>query len=693
MSVSFVKLLLWLRLRFRRMPAARNGFSPQSGGCWWGVLGWFVPAVLGVGYGNVSLALNGQIVLGTMALLVVLKVVATATCYASGNAGGIFGPALFIGAMTGGAIGGAAHLMLPDYTGGVGAYALVGMGAAFAGIIRVPLTSVIMIFEVTRDYSIIVPLMIANLISYYISTKLQEEPIYEALQHQDGVYLPEGARERQEIVLVSRAVRPMTAILKAEDTVEAASGSISGDQSTWAVVGKGGLLGMVTKAQLRQAVESGRGAQSLAALALSGEAIGRPGYHYPYVHTDHSLDTAMRLLAQTGMEVLPVVSRTNLREVVGMVTVPEILNAYGFGDGEKATGETHHELKAPVAKLAMVVTAIVGLLLLAVSLNYYYRTQRSGRALKSFQAGNELVQAQRYQEAIEQYRNALSISHSNENRLALGLALVKAQRLPEAEIYLREVLRDHPTSGPANVGLAEAFAAQRQFDAAVTCYHQAIYGAWPDHPAEHRVQTRIELVKTLATAGREKMAQTELLAVLPELPADLEIRKRVARMLFDMGLYQESADLYGSIVQLDRNDADAYAGLGDAQVARWNYAAARDSFKRALAVRPSDESIQNRLNICDQVLAMDPTMPGLRSAERYRRSQDLLSAVLTAQDQCQAAHPEAGTTDSLVPELDAARKQLGPHRRPASYADATDDTLSLVKQTWAARPQSLHSRL
>ena len=591
-SVSFVKLLLWLRLRFQSMPAATQWIQPAAGGLLVGVLGWFVPAVLGVGYGNVSLALNGQIALGTMALLVILKVFATATCYASGNAGGIFGPALFMGAMTGGAIGGAAHLMLPDYTGSIGAYALVGMGAAFAGIIRVPLTSVIMIFEITRDYSIIVPLMIANLISYYISTKLQEEPIYEALQHQDGVYLPEGARERQEIVLVSRAVRPMTAILKAEDTVEAASASISGDQSTWAVVGKGGLLGMVTKAQLRHAVESGRGSQSLAALALSGEAIGRPGYHYPYVHTDHSLDTAMRLMAQTGMEVLPVVSRTNLRELVGIVTLPEILNAYGFGDGEKTTGETHQELKAPVAKLAMVVTAIVGLLLVAVSLNYYYRSQRSGRALKSFQAGNELVQAQRYQEAIEQYRNALSISHSNENRLALGLALVKAQRLPEAEIYLREVLRDHPTSGPANVGLAEAYAAQGQFDAAVTCYHQAIYGAWPDHPAEHRVQTRMELVKMLGTAGRDKMAQTELLAILPELPADSEIRKRVARMLFDVGLFQESADLYGSIVQRDKNDADAYAGLGDAEVARWNYAAARDAFKRALATRPSDESIQ-----------------------------------------------------------------------------------------------------
>ena len=114
-------------------------------------------------------------------MLVVLKLVATTSCYGTGNAGGIFGPSLFIGAMLGGTVGTVAHQLLPDFTGGVGAYALVGMGALFAGIVRVPLTSVIMIFEMTRDYSIIVPLMIANLISFYISYRLQKEPIYEAL--------------------------------------------------------------------------------------------------------------------------------------------------------------------------------------------------------------------------------------------------------------------------------------------------------------------------------------------------------------------------------------------------------------------------------------------------------------------------------------------------------------------------------
>jgi CIC family chloride channel protein len=158
-----------------------------------GILGWFFPDVLGVGYDFVDRVLGGDVPLKLIALLALLKIVATAMCYGSGNAGGIFGPSLFIGAMVGGSVGSVAHHFFPNTTATPGAYALVGMGTAFAGIIRTPFTSVIMIFELTRDYSIIVPLMISNLISYFISWRLQREPIYEALAHQEGIYLPNAA--------------------------------------------------------------------------------------------------------------------------------------------------------------------------------------------------------------------------------------------------------------------------------------------------------------------------------------------------------------------------------------------------------------------------------------------------------------------------------------------------------------------
>src|ERR1700686_3759297 len=170
-SVAFTQLLLRLRAKFLRFPRNTLWFQPLFGGLLVGIMGWFVPQSLGVGYSYVGEALNGGIALKLMILLLVLKLIGVTTSYASGNAGGIFGPSLFIGAMLGG-------------------YALVGMGAVFAGIVRAPMTSVVMIFEMTRDYAVIVPLMIANLVSLFVSSHLQHEPIYEVLAVQDGIHLP-----------------------------------------------------------------------------------------------------------------------------------------------------------------------------------------------------------------------------------------------------------------------------------------------------------------------------------------------------------------------------------------------------------------------------------------------------------------------------------------------------------------------
>src|SRR5712691_4461091 len=157
-SLAFTRLLLWMRARFLRFPRKTIWFQPVAGGLMVGVMGWFVPQLLGVGYKHVGEVLNGRMALRLMVLLLLLKLIAVATSYASGNAGGIFGPSLFLGAMLGGIVGTVAQHFLPGYAASPGAYALVGMGTAFAGIIRAPMTSVVMIFEITRDYAVIVPL-------------------------------------------------------------------------------------------------------------------------------------------------------------------------------------------------------------------------------------------------------------------------------------------------------------------------------------------------------------------------------------------------------------------------------------------------------------------------------------------------------------------------------------------------------
>jgi CIC family chloride channel protein len=192
-SLLFCKGLLGLRRLFMSLPPRTKFLQPAIGGLVIGVVLIFVPAVMGVGYEYVDQALNGQLLLKTMVLLCAVKLAATIVSYSSGNAGGIFAPSLYIGAMAGGAIGVFVHTYAPFPTGDPGAYALVGMGTLFAGIIRAPMTSVFMIFEITQDYQILVPLMLANMLSLAISKHYQPMPVYHALLRQDGISLDAAA--------------------------------------------------------------------------------------------------------------------------------------------------------------------------------------------------------------------------------------------------------------------------------------------------------------------------------------------------------------------------------------------------------------------------------------------------------------------------------------------------------------------
>ena len=255
LSVAFTKLCWECASSFCFCPEERSWWHPVVGGVTVGLMGWFVPQVLGVGYSYVGSALNGTMALKLMLLLVVLKLIGVTVSYASGNAGGIFGPALFLGAMLGGAVGTVAHHLLPAYTATPGAYALVGMGALFAGIVRAPMTSVLMIFEMTRDYAVIVPLMIANLTSLSISRRFQKEPIYEALAHQDGIHLPSpgtlhGASQRT----VGQVMQPASDVLSARMTVKEAMERARFRQTrVWPVADEESFLGMLTIETLERA--------------------------------------------------------------------------------------------------------------------------------------------------------------------------------------------------------------------------------------------------------------------------------------------------------------------------------------------------------------------------------------------------------------------------------------------------------
>ena len=323
LSVAFTKLLLGMRKRFLLLPRSTRWWHPVVGGVLVGLMGWFVPQVLGVGYSYVGLALDGTMALKLMVLLVVLKLFAITTSYASGNAGGIFGPALFLGAMLGGAIGTVAHHWLPTYTAAPGAYALVGMGALFAGIVRAPMTSVLMIFEMTRDYAVIVPLMIANLASLFISTRFQKEPIYEALAQQDGIHLP-SHKTREELGrrTVKQVMRSAPEILPSQLSIQYASERMqSSEFRSWIVEDEGSVVGVLGRASLESALADGKAEENLMSLFDTLD--------FPHVHADHPLHLALERMSKSHIDILPVVNRADIHMLEGVVTLRDVLDSYG----------------------------------------------------------------------------------------------------------------------------------------------------------------------------------------------------------------------------------------------------------------------------------------------------------------------------------------------------------------------------
>ena len=323
LSVAFTKMLLGMRDYFLRLPKKTWWWHPVVGGVTVGLMGWFVPQVLGVGYTYVGIALNGSMALKLLLLLVVLKLIGVTVSYASGNAGGIFGPALFLGAMLGGAIGTVAHHLLPGYTATPGAYALVGMGALFAGIVRAPMTSVLMIFEMTRDYAVIVPLMIANLTSLFISRRFQKQPIYDALAHQDGIHLPtSGTIHQKSRLTVAQVMHRSPQILSAQMRVQdAAEETRSNPFRTWPVAEGDYFLGMLSREMLECAMVDGRKELPLNQIVET--------HHVPHLHQDHALHLALERMSAYHLDLLPVIHRADIHKLIGVLSLKDVLDSYG----------------------------------------------------------------------------------------------------------------------------------------------------------------------------------------------------------------------------------------------------------------------------------------------------------------------------------------------------------------------------
>ncbi|HEY8079637.1 MAG TPA: chloride channel protein [Labilithrix sp.] len=262
-SIAFCDLLLGLRRAFRSMRRLPPWAQPAVGGLVTGaiavltLLAIHTPGVTGGGYETLRGALAGELGVRVMLVLCVAKLVATCFSYSSGGAGGIFAPVLFIGAMLGGAFGWLDVTLFHHPSRAAAAFALVGMGAVFSGAIRAPMTSVLIIIEMTSGYELILPLMIANMSAYVIARRFRPQTIYEALLAQDGITFEEHRLgEALDGVALSDVVASDRAFVTFERHVRADEILRVAREPSWQTVfpvidSEGRLTGIITQDELR----------------------------------------------------------------------------------------------------------------------------------------------------------------------------------------------------------------------------------------------------------------------------------------------------------------------------------------------------------------------------------------------------------------------------------------------------------
>jgi CIC family chloride channel protein len=329
LSVAFIRLLVWSIARFQTI-ALPEYVKPALGGVLVGIMGLYLPQVFGIGYDTVTDALQNRLPLLLMAALTLGKFVATILSYSSGTAGGLFAPSLFIGAMLGGSLAALVEAVSPMHIVTPGAFALVGMGAVFVGIIRTPITSILIIFEMTNDYALILPLMLANMTSFVLARFLEPQNLYEAIlavnnvhlpSPQDHVLLEEIAAEEvmEHHPTVVRPETPVTEVAALLDRTHHRGFPVVTDTQS--------LLGIVTVTDVHQALANDMQDVPVKTVATTSNLV--------YVHPDHTLNWVMQQLGAHEVSLLPVVSRGHPSRLVGVLTRADVIRAF-------AQKKTHH---------------------------------------------------------------------------------------------------------------------------------------------------------------------------------------------------------------------------------------------------------------------------------------------------------------------------------------------------------------
>jgi CIC family chloride channel protein len=292
---------------------------PAVGGVLLGLLLLAVPEMYGVGYPVLALAVAGHYAILALLGLLVAKILATSLTMWIGGSGGVFAPSLFMGAMLGSAYGAIAHDVVPGVAVAAGAYGLVGMGAVFASSARAPITAVLIIFELTGDYRIILPLMIAIIVATALSNSITRDTIYTLKLRRRGIDIeqPQGTLMAQ--ISVAEAIGELPRPLASEQPLRDVLDRFAHEHAEALPVldQDGALLGIVTAIAVEQAIGSAR----------DGLTAGSLVHETPELRVDESLEDAVRALAVSDDEGLPVLDADG-EKPIGWLTHRRLLRAY-----------------------------------------------------------------------------------------------------------------------------------------------------------------------------------------------------------------------------------------------------------------------------------------------------------------------------------------------------------------------------
>lgn len=336
-GAAFVRLLYWMEDLFDGWTRVPEWFKPAVGGALLGSLGlgyplltgltWDrMPQIFNVGYEVIESSLQGQVVMKAVVILLLLKLVATALTLGSGGSGGVFAPSLFMGSMLGAAFGVVVNNIFPFATAPPGAYALLGMGAVFAAAAHAPITAIIILFELTGDYRIILPLMMTIVLATLLARRLMSgESVYTLKLSRRGVRLQSGRDvELLGSVLVSEVMTTRLDTVPESMTIVELSELLSaGQHRRFPILDDGGKLsGFVTVADLERAI------QADSPRSTTVKEIGQPRAGLTVAYPDETIGEVLKRMAPLDLGRLPVVARDDPFRLVGLVARQDVIRAY-----------------------------------------------------------------------------------------------------------------------------------------------------------------------------------------------------------------------------------------------------------------------------------------------------------------------------------------------------------------------------